>query len=94
MRKPWDYEEPACAEVGTNMFFQPDPDDNEAGAASDRYTYARSVCKTCPHLIECAEWGLKNESHGMWGGTSPRERANMRTKLGIPVVRRVDFNAL
>ena len=33
----------------------------------------------------CLEWGLAHESHGIWGGTSPRERMRLRKKLGIEV---------
>jgi hypothetical protein len=86
MKKPWDFEEPACAEVGVSLFFQPDADDPEQGTFADRnYEYARKVCKTCVHKNECAEWGLANEVHGMWGGLSPRERTSLRKRSAISV---------
>jgi hypothetical protein len=95
MRQPWEFEEAACAEVGTNIFFQPDKDDPDQSKLTDReYKYAREVCGRCPHLMECAEWGIKNEIHGMWGGLSPQERARMRTKRRIPITPRVEFNQL
>jgi WhiB family redox-sensing transcriptional regulator len=86
MKKPWDFEEPSCAEVGVSLFFQPDPDDPEQSVFADRnYEYARKVCSTCPHKIECAEWGIANEAHGMWGGLSPRERTAIRKRGPISV---------
>lgn len=95
MRPPWEFEEPACAEVGTNLFFQPDRDDPaETGVVDREYKYAREICKSCPHLAECAEWGIFNETHGMWGGLSPQERATFRTRRRIPLTPKVDFNKL
>lgn len=94
MRRPWDYEEPACAEVGVTLFFQPDRDDPQEGSIRDiGYRYGKSVCKTCPHKMECAEWGIENEIHGLWGGLTPNERKTLRSKgnrvpLKMPVVAR------
>lgn len=95
MRPPWEFEEPACAEVGTNLFFQADADDPTQVGASDReYKYARSVCQGCKHLMECAEWGIKNETHGMWGGLSPKDRNTIRSQRRISLEPRVDINKL
>lgn len=86
MRPPWQYEEPACAEVGTNLFFQQDKDDPETGVSNNgEYQYARAVCGTCPHKMECAEWGIQNEIHGMWGGLSPKDRNEIRTKRRLVI---------
>ena len=40
---------------------------------------AKRVCKTgCPVIDECLEFALRNEeSFGIWGGTSERERRKM-----------------
>jgi WhiB family redox-sensing transcriptional regulator len=93
VRPPWEYEEPACAEVGTALFFQPDRDDPGQGAAVDgEYRYARQVCGTCPHRMECAEWGIANETHGMWGGLSPQERNKTRNRLGLRIVPKTSIN--
>lgn len=79
-KPPWEFEEPLCAEVGTNMFFPKEPDDPELSASTEAdYAYARKVCAICPHQAECAEWALtKNERFGMWGGLSPRDRVNIQ----------------
>lgn len=95
MRPPWEFEQPACAEVGTNLFFQPDRDDPEQAKMQDgEYKYGRKICETCPHLMECAEWGIANETHGLWGGLSPREREFMRKKRGIRLIPKVQSTQL
>lgn len=82
LRPPWHYEDPLCAEVGTEIFFAPDKDDPmyrfSSGIAD--YRYAREICKKCPHQSECAEWGVLYETHGMWGGLTPQQRSRLRTK--------------
>jgi hypothetical protein len=44
---------------------------------------AKSICRTCPHKAECAEWGIKNEVHGIWGGLVPKERFSIRLSRNI-----------
>ena len=41
---------------------------------------AKMLCwSQCPYVEECLEWALaNNEKHGVWGGTSERERRKMR----------------
>lgn len=90
MRKPWDFEEPRCAEVGTEIFFLPDLDVRDHRPLNQgNYTEAKKICQQCPHLAECAEWGIYNEEYGMWGGMTPAERTTMRRRLGIVVAPRV-----
>lgn len=79
---PWQYDDPRCAEIGTVLFFAPDSDGLLGSLGGDPYRYARQVCETCPHKIECAEWGLRNENYGMWGGLSPADRKAIRSKRG------------
>ena len=42
---------------------------------------ALQLCQGCPVLAECFELALRTRSgrHGVWGGTSEWERANIRT---------------
>jgi hypothetical protein len=85
-REPWNYEEPACAEVGTALFYSIDPDVSFKGARwEDPYISAREVCGTCVHKLECAEWGIVYEEHGMWGGLTPRERAKIRARNPVKI---------
>jgi len=56
-----------CREVDPELFFPIHAND---------YTHAKAkaVCAKCPVVAPCLEWALDNESHGVWGGTSPAER--------------------
>ncbi len=36
---------------------------------------AKVLCASCPVQVECLEYALRNRiDHGVWGGTSERER--------------------
>lgn len=40
---------------------------------------AKAVCERCPVIDECLEWALEtDEKHGIWGGTTGRERQRMQ----------------
>jgi WhiB family redox-sensing transcriptional regulator len=42
-------------------------------------TAAKAVCRACPARERCLEWAVDaNEQDGVWGGTSPEERAWLR----------------
>lgn len=78
-RPPGDWVELAlCREVGSEMFYPPD----DKPVARDFYSNAKSVCRRCEVIEECFEYGLR-ETYGVWGGTSPSERAKIRESRGI-----------
>jgi WhiB family redox-sensing transcriptional regulator len=40
---------------------------------------AKAVCRTCPARVQCLNWAVQaDERAGVWGGTSPHERAQIR----------------
>lgn len=60
----------ACANTSPDLFF---PDKGGSTAA------ARAVCATCPVTTECLDYALRwRIPHGIWGGTSERERRRLR----------------
>lgn len=65
-----------CREIGVEIFF-PDVRD-----ASD-YQLARTICSGCGVREQCLEWAVRHEPHGMWGGTTPLERKQIRRKRKI-----------
>ncbi|MGL5912139.1 MAG: WhiB family transcriptional regulator [Phycicoccus sp.] len=70
--QPW-RAEALCPQVDTDLFFP------EVGRGHER---ARQVCALCPVARECAEHAVATgEEHGVWGGTTPNDRA----RLGHPV---------
>lgn len=78
MRGPWEFESPLCREVDNELFF---PDTGQAQQARE----AASICASCIHKTECGEWGINNESFGIWGGLSETDRRWMRQRKGIIV---------
>ena len=75
-----DLSEGLCREVGTEIFYP-----EGAGEAESMYRMARKICSGCSVRQACLEWAIRHESHGMWGGTVPRQRAAIRKKMGITV---------
>lgn len=65
-----------CQEVGVETFFPPD----DKPVARDFYAKAKAVCVKCPVIDECLNYGI-NETYGVWGGTTPTERAALRGKM-------------
>ena len=79
MRVPWTFENPSCAEIGTDFFY---PDIGDGVPVS-----VIGICKGCPHLAECAEWGIQRERYGTWGGLSAVKRKKIRIARGITLPR-------
>ena len=66
---PW-AAEAACRDMGPAVFFV------------ERNSDAKAVCAGCPVQAECLAYALThNERHGVWGGTSERQRQKLRRKL-------------
>ena len=82
MREPRFYEAPSCATVGGDFWF---PDTQADVNAVNDTAMAKSICNRCPHRRECAEWGIANESHGIWGGLNNRARQAIRRQRGIKI---------
>lgn len=87
---PRNYELPSFAEAGDSSWmergacrlpnvetwiFFPGRGDLETVAA------AKAVCATCPVTTECAAYAARNNLHGIWGGTSEKERRTIRRHL-------------
>lgn len=49
------------------------------------YRNAKRICGRCPLTNECAEWATTtNQQEGVWGGTTPEERATERKRRRWP----------
>jgi WhiB family redox-sensing transcriptional regulator len=60
----WD--EAACRDVDTDVFFPVSEKDADA---------AKAICATCPIAEACLEYALElRPSDGVWGGLTPIER--------------------
>lgn len=81
MREPRFYENPSCASVGGDSWFP-----EKIGNSTSHLTelgVAIIICNRCRHKTECAEWGIKKELHGIWGGLTPKERSIIRDRRNI-----------
>lgn len=69
--------EAACRGSGLDWF--PSRHDLRAEAA------AINVCRTCPHQAECLAWAIEHDEHGIWGGTTDRERLRAKIRGKRPI---------
>ena len=66
-----------CRSVSPSVFFPSDGVGVEV---------ARQICRDCPVKHPCLEYALTNHiDHGVWGGTSERERRRIarRRRVGV-----------
>ena len=70
-----------CAEKPPSLFFPSDGVGVEV---------AKRVCTDCPVKAQCLEYALENRiDHGVWGGTSERERRRILKARAERTVARV-----
>jgi len=68
-----------CAEVDPAIFF---PESGESWAAAKR------ICSGCVVRVACLKHALDTrEAHGVWGGTTPRERSRLLAGAGPGLTR-------
>lgn len=70
------FKDAECKGVSTITFY---PDKALFSPEEERF-YAR-LCSLCPIKLECLEWGLAHENHGVWGGTTPVGRTRIRKEI-------------
>lgn len=64
--------EVACKDMDVNIFFPP-PGGQELVAQ------AKAICNSCDYKHACFQYAMENRiQHGIWGGTTARERGRMR----------------
>ena len=81
MREPHEFEVPLCAQIGGDLFF---PEyETEGKLARIDIEAAKSICRSCQHVTECAEWGIRKELHGIWGGLAASDRRKIRRLRNI-----------
>lgn len=52
----------------------------DKGKIGPELAWALEACRTCPIQIQCAEYGIKYESEGIWGGLTSGTRKRLRSK--------------
>lgn len=62
-----------------DLYF-PDLDQDISPLATLRL--AKTMCGECPIRVQCLNYAVANEEgHGVWGGTTPKERSKIRRAL-------------
>lgn len=65
-----------------------DPDNSGNATSARSYEIARIYCRACPVTVECLTAALAAETPstraGIWGGLSPRQRADLTSDSDLP----------
>jgi len=69
---------PACVGTDTELWFN---EDDEPGYKEKNLL--QRICAGCEVKSQCLNYALRHSVMGYWAGTTPRERQQMRSKLGI-----------
>lgn len=65
-----------CRGEAAETFYPPDRE--KPAARRRRELQAKQICLSCPVLQQCRRVAIASrEPHGVWGATTPRERAKM-----------------
>jgi hypothetical protein len=80
---PWEFDQPLCAEIGVEAYYIEDEDDKEFPRALGVLSQVKKLCGSCVHQPDCAEWGIRHERYGLWGGLNPQERHKIRRQRNI-----------
>ena len=73
--------EGACLHADPDLFFPI----SDTGRALAQISLAREICASCLVRRECLEFARANEPiQGIWGGTTPQERAAARGASSEP----------
>lgn len=69
----------ACRGTDPDLFFPVRPGGRGGGPARLAHEHAISICRRCPVTHDCLAYALDtDERHGVWGGTTPQDRAALR----------------
>lgn len=73
--------DPACVGADVDVFFPVGRGgrDGHSGDAEPALEY----CRRCPAVRQCLAYALTHLVDGVWGGTTPQQRAALREKYGV-----------
>lgn len=79
MQAPWEFEDPSCLGIDTEIFFPVEAD------YPPNLPLIRSMCFSCNERAKCLEWAVHNERFGIWAGTTENQRKAIRRQRNIKV---------
>jgi hypothetical protein len=68
-----------CAGLNIDYFYMTDEDNRDIS----KVNYSKKICRGCPLIVECFDWAIHHEAHGVWGGTTEFERRAIRRANNI-----------
>lgn len=74
-RHPHTFENPSCRETNDPDIWVEETNENRPLAVK--------ICRQCPHVTECAQYGLEHEVIGIWGGLNTKQRSELAARQGI-----------
>ena len=75
-----------CAGVGVEVFYYAESDNRKSSYMAKMEEKARNICGGCPLIEPCADYAIKYERWGFWGGLPAAARELIRKKAGIKIV--------
>lgn len=71
--------ETPCMSAPSFYFSEDTVKPGNGGDEAYKTRLAKKLCQGCPLVLECLEYAIDNEeSFGIWGGLTPRERRGLR----------------
>ena len=64
-----------CVGIGPELFFPDDP-----AEAIKLKVLVKPLCDSCSFKLACLQWALDNDEVGIWGGTTDRDRKELRRR--------------
>jgi len=76
-----------CAGEDIEIFYYAESDKNrQSDYMVKMETKARNICGGCPFIEACADYAIKYEEYGFWGGLPAEARKLIRNKKEIKIV--------
>lgn len=82
------HDAPACVGIPTDMFFPREGAEVGRDAAA-----AKAICAGCPLIDPCRDWAVEHHEIGIWGGTTDKERAQLRGATVVDMSDRAQYRA-
>ena len=83
----------ACKPFHAEFWFPPVFAEERTGKESEYYEVAKHVCEQCPLVEKCADEG-QDESYGVWGGWTPRERRKGSMKWNTKTLQKANWDLI
>ncbi len=81
-----DWQKEAACIGKTDIFFG--PTNEKTQIRRKREAIAKTICRSCPVLVQCRDYARANPEYGIWGGETEEERHLAGYPIANPLARR------